>query len=266
MPVVDIAAHPMTQTVVIQSYRTDNVPEWIDMCQASVRGWAAVRGWDYQFVGDEILDLVPDWYQQRAQGRMPVITDLGRLILAREALQAGASAAIWVDADVMIFDAHRFMVDIALDYAFCREIWVQPGSGSGLKIYRNVHNAVCLFRQANPMLDFYIHACKSVMKRVQTGAASGVPNQIVGTKLLTAMHNIVGFPLLDDVGMASPLVLRDLAAGGGAALDRLQTESASPLKAANLCGSLVGQTVDGVEISQDLMVRVCEALAAGEII
>ena len=256
----------MTDTVVIQSYRTDNVPDWIDTCQASVRDWAAVRGWDYRFVGDEILDLVPDWYQQRAQGRMPVITDLGRLILARETLQAGSPAAIWVDADVMIFDAHQFTVDIAFDYAFCREIWVQPGASGGLKIYRNVHNAVCLFRQGNPMLEFYIHACQSVMKRVQTEGAGGVPNQIVGTKLLTAMHNIVGFPLLDDVGMASPLVLRDLAVGGGAALDRLQTESPSPLKAINLCGSLVGQSVDGVEIDQGLMMRVCEALAARKII
>jgi hypothetical protein len=253
----------MTQTVVIQSYRTDNVPQWIDLCQASVRDWAATRGWEYRFVGDEILDLVPDWYQQHAQGRMPVITDLGRLILARETLQAGAPAVVWVDADVMVFDADHFILDIAEDYAFCREIWVQPVTGGGFKVYRNVHNAVCLFRQGNPMLDFYIHACESVMKRVQTGTAGGVPNQIVGTKLLTAMHNIVGFPLLNDVGMASPLVLRDLAAGGGVALDRLKAESASPLKAANLCSSLVGQTVDGVEIDQSSMMQVCEALAAG---
>lgn len=227
---------------------------------ASVRYWASYHGWEYRFVGDEIFDRVPVWYQERAAGRLPVITDLGRLILIREALAEGADTAVWLDADVLVFDAAEFHLEIADDHAFAREHWVQPtdreGPGRDFKVYKNVHNAFCLFSHGNAVLEFYIHACERIMRRVD----GGVPNQIVGTKLLTALHNIIGFPLIDDVGMISPLVLSDIAAGGGAALDLLIAKSLEPLKAANLCSSLVGAATDGVDIDEALMERVVERL------
>ena len=106
-------------------------------------------------------------------------------------------------------------------------------------------------------LDFYIHACQSVLHRVD----SGVPNQIVGTKLLTAMHNIIGFPLMEQVGVASPLVLQDLSTGSdGPALTCLVAKSPATLRAVNLCGSLVGQIVDGVSINDDLLASTVEHL------
>ena len=241
----------MSETLVIQSYRTENVPAWINSCLGSVEAWASLCGLDYRFFGNEIFQRVPAWYRERAKGCLPVLTDLGRLILVREALGSGVGTVIWVDADILIFDPEKLRVDIDAEYAFSRELWVQPGA-RGLKVYRNVHNAFCMFRQGNPFLDFYIHACLSVMRRVD----SNVPNQIVGTKLLTAMHNIIGFPLVEQVGMASPLVLQDLSAGaGGPALTRLVAKSPVTLRAVNLCGSLVGQKVDGVSINDDLMAR-----------
>mgnify|MGYP001492830042 CR=1 FL=1 len=158
-----------------------------------------------QHFGNEIFERVPAWYRARANGCLPVMTDLGRLILVREALGSGAKTVFWIDADIFIFDPDELRVEIDAEYAFSRELWVQP-SARGFKIYRNVHNAFCMFRQGNPFLDFYIHACLSIMQRVD----GGVPNQIVGTKLLTAIHNIIGFPLMEQVGMASPLVLENL--------------------------------------------------------
>ena len=231
------------------------VPAWINSCLGSVRAWTSLRGWDYRFFGNEIFERVPAWYRARANGCLPVMTDLGRLILVREALGSGAKTVFWIDADIFIFDPDELRVEIDAEYAFSRELWVQP-SARGFKIYRNVHNAFCMFRQGNPFLDFYIHACLSVMRRVD----GGVPNQIVGTKLLTAMHNIIGFPLMEQVGMASPLVLEDLSAGVGSALTRLVADSPSILRAVNLCGSLVGQKVDGVSIDDDLMARTVEHL------
>ncbi|MBT6095956.1 MAG: hypothetical protein HOH04_13815 [Rhodospirillaceae bacterium] len=245
----------MPRTIILQSYRTSQVPGWIEKCMASVRHWASLHGFEYRFIGDEIFDRVPAWYQDRAQGRMPVITDLGRLVLVREALMEGADTAVWIDADVLVFDAADFRIDIADDHAFGREIWVQP-AGKDLKVYRNVHNAFCLFRQGNAVLDFYIHSCERIMRRV----SGGVPNQIVGTKLLTALHNIIGFPLIDDVGMISPLVLSDVAEGGGTALNLLIAKSAAPLKAANLCSSLVGGVADGIAIEETLMERAVSRL------
>ena len=87
-----------------------------------------------------------------------------------------------------------------------------------------------------------------------------MPNQIVGTKFLTALHNIVAFPLINSVGMLSPVVLRDIALGGGDAVDRLIEESPDPLAAVNLCMSLVGGAGGGVQLSDQRMELICDRL------
>ena len=205
----------------------------------SVEQWAAGKGFGYRFVGDEILDRVPDWYRERAGHRWPVMTDLGRLELIREALEEGYERAVWLDADVLVFDPAGFSLGGVEGYAFGRELWVQRDDKGKLRVYRNIHNAVCVFDAGNPMLAFYIDACLRIVGRLE----GGVPNQIVGTKLLTALHNMIGFPLVEDVAMFSPLVVEDIAAGGGAALDRLKAEAQGPIHAANMCASLAGAEV-----------------------
>ena len=221
----------------------------------SVCNWAHGAGFSYEFVGDKIFDLLPDDYRKAAAGRVPILTDLGRLLLIRQALQGPFERAIWVDADVLVFNSDFLSVPSNIGYAFCREIWVQPSGRMpyGLKCYRNVHNAFCLFERGNAFLDFYIHACERIV-----GAAAGqMPNQIVGTKLLTALHNMVGLPLLETVGMFSPMVVRDVAAGRGEAVSRLRREISGPLAAANLCSSLLGREIDGVALTKTLMEQVC---------
>ena len=141
-------------------------------------------------------------------------------------------------------------------YAFAREVWVQPASRGGFKVFRNVHNAACAFRRGNAMLDFYIHACEAVLRR----SNGNVPNQIVGTKFLTALNNIIGFELMDDIGMISPLVARDLLAGTGPALACFLDASPLPLRAVNLCGSLVGKNADGIDLSDAYVLAVVERL------
>ena len=250
-----IVQRPTVSTLVIQSYRTEAVPVWIETCMQSVCDWAHGAGFSYEFVGDEIFDLLPDDYRQAAAGRFPVLTDLGRLLLIRRALEGRFDRAIWVDADVLVFHADCLSVPGNMGYGFCREIWVQPNSRRpyALKCYRNVHNAFCFFERGNAFLDFYIHACERIV-----GAAAGqIPNQIVGTKLLTALHNMVGLPLLESVGMFSPLVIRDVAAGSGEAASRLRHETSGPLAAANLCSSLFGRETDGVVLTDTLMVQAC---------
>ncbi len=253
-----IVEGPTVSTVVIQSYRTEAVPIWIETCMQSVRDWALRARFSYEFVGDEIFDFLPDDYRQVAAGRIPVLTDLGRLLLIRRALRGRFDRAIWVDADVLVFRADFLSVPGNMDYAFCREIWVQPNSRRpyALKCYRNVHNAFCLFERGNPFLDFYIHACE----RIVSTAAGQMPNQIVGTKLLTALHNMFGLPLLETVGMFSPLVIQDVATGSGEAATSLRREIPGPLAAANLCSSLFGRETDGVVLTDTLMAQACRRL------
>ena len=244
------------KTVVYQSYKPAGGPQWIAACMDSVRSWSALRGFDYRFVDDGIFDLVPDWYREKAGNRIPVITDLGRLLLARDFLADGYDRTVWLDADVLVFDAGGFEVDVAEEFAFGEETWIQQTASGGLRAYRNVHNAVSVFCAGNSFLDFYIHACRSVVGRL----AGGTPSQIVGPKLLTSLHNMIGFPLIPEVAMLSPLVVRDIADGGGPALDLLREQMTGPLVAANLCSSLVGTTRDGVAVTDELMDRVCTSL------
>ncbi len=241
------------RTVVFQSYRPTGGPQWVRRCLDTAREWAGLCGFDYRFVGDEIFDSVPDWYREKAANRIPVITDLGRLLLARDFLAAGYERTVWLDADVLVFDPDRLDVDVTGEYAFGAELWIQKANSGGIRAYRNVHNAISVFTAGNSFLDFYIHACLSVVGRLE----GGVPPQIVGPKLLTAFHNIIGFPLIAEVGMLSPPVLRDIANGSGPALDLFRRRVKAPLRAANLCSSLAGK--DG-EVSDAVVQRASERL------
>ena len=58
-------ARPAMRTLVVQSYRTRDVAAWIAQCLASVRDWAARRGFAYDFVDDRFFDYAPPWVRER---------------------------------------------------------------------------------------------------------------------------------------------------------------------------------------------------------
>lgn len=246
------------KTVVHQSFRTVDQPDWIGRCLGGVRDWAAARGYEYRFTGDELFDLLPDDFRAKATGRLPILSDLGRLIMARNLLAEGFERTVWVDADVLIFDPGNFDIDIEEDFAFCREVWIQPDGKGGIKVFRNVHNAVSVFVAGNSFLEFYIDACRRVVGRIEGEA--GLVNQLVGPKLLSTLHNMIGYPVMQHIGMLSPLVIRDIDQGGGPALDLLVREKPAPMQAANLCSSLVGGIIDDIDLGHALMGRVVDTL------
>ncbi|MEQ8665969.1 MAG: hypothetical protein RIC16_09600 [Rhodospirillales bacterium] len=227
--------------VILQSHRETGLPPWIGRCLDSVREWCAEHGHDYRFVGDEMLDLVPSAWRS-ATGRYPQIAaDLGRLYLLRDALDTGAGTAFWLDADVVVLDRAQFDPLIAGSHAFGREIWIESVSGGGFRARKNVHNAAIMMRPGNPVLAFYTHAAERIVERLATdGGGDRVPPQIIGPKLLGGLHNIVGFPLIESVGMLSPPVLADIAAGSdGAALNCFRAHLEVPVRAVNLSASLI---------------------------
>jgi hypothetical protein len=223
----------------------------------SVEAWARAEGFAYRFLDDSLFDRLPDGAASKLMPRPPMAADLARLLLAREVLAEGADRAVWLDADSFVFAPDRLILPDA-PYAFGREVWVQPNGDGRLRVFRNVHNAFCLFGVGNPVLDFLIEAATRIALRLD-GPASP---QLLGPKLLTALHNIVGFPLIETAGAASPLVLRDLAAGGGPALDKLRAEPPAPA-VLNLCASLVGRESDGVAVDEALIETAMAALAEG---
>ena len=230
---------------------------WLRVCLASVEGWAADQGFDYRLTGDETLDAVPAWYRDKTRGRLPIQFDLVRLQLIEAAFTEGFDRAVWLDADVLLFAPEHLRLEYSGGCAFGREYWVDIGPQGRIKIRRNVHNAICAFDAGSPVLGFLRHATLSIIQRADP---EHIAPQMVGPKLLGALHNIVGFDLLEAVGAFSGLVLDELEAGAGPvlgtgpALQAQRGAMSGPLAGANLCTSLVG--------SRDLK-AVCEALLAG---
>lgn len=246
------------KTLICQSFRIDDQPAWIAQCLSFVRHWSDLNGYDYRFEGDRFLERVPDWFRDKAGGCLPVVSDLARLLMMRDGLEQGYDRVVWLDADVLIFAPERLILDDTLSFAFGREVWIQASAGE-LRSYRNVHNAICLFAKGNPFLDFYIDSCLRLMRRM---AADGMTPQFLGPKFLTAQHNMIGFDLIDRVGMFSPLVVRDIVSGGGPALDKQTDARPAPLAAANLCHSMTLKSYDGVALDADGMSRAVSRLLA----
>ncbi len=236
------------KTLVIQSFRNQDIAPWIQRCLDSVRVWCDAQGYQRCFVGDEIFDVVPDWYMDKT-GKGPVATDFARLVLIREALtNQDFEQAIWLDADVFVLDP-AMTLDCVGSCAFGQEVWVQQAkTGSGkLEARKNVHNAVCLFRQGCVVLPFLMETVLSIIRRANPDK---IAPQMVGPKLLSALHSLHDFDLLPQVGAVSPEVARDIIAGEGAALTLLQKESVIPLQALNLCASLIEGELSNTEADQ----------------
>src|SRR6202035_2631516 len=113
------------KTVVLQSFRTTNVPAWMQRCMSSVRAWADLHGYDYEFMHDRIFDLCGADYLAQVGDNKRSITNLARLELIRLRLAGEFERAIWLDADTFVFAPATFRMDIREGYAFSREVWVQ---------------------------------------------------------------------------------------------------------------------------------------------
>jgi hypothetical protein len=229
--------------LILQSHRRPLPAPWLSECLASVRGWAAARGYQYRFEDDALFSRLPGDLREKTAAQPVIAADLARLAALDEALASGCAAAVWIDADTLVIDPDNFTLPYE-SYAVGREVWIQR-QHRRLRAFVKVHNAFLLFRQGNPFLDFYRHAAERL---VRAHAAGPMAPQFVGPKLLTALHNLVGCPVAERAAMLSPEVVRDLLRGGGEALTLFRRHSVQPPAAVNLCGSLVGREVAEQEV------------------
>jgi hypothetical protein len=249
------------------------VPGWIERCMSTVKSWAAGVGAEYSFVDDRLFDYVPRWYKEKVNGDILPVSDLARLELAKEFLSRGYERAIWIDADVLVFAPSLFTIDISEHYAFCREVWLEKLTGKeklleSVKRGRwrvsscdhRVNNSVMVFVRGNLMLDFYIDACKFIVRDTQ----GEISRWSVGTYFLTNLYRVRAFPLLNNVGLFSPPVMQDIARGKGAYLKAHVKEFGTPVYAANLCGSSAGKEMDGVVVTDETYQQVIRQLMTTE--
>ena len=253
-------------TVVLQSHRSPLPAPWLEACLTSVRAWAALCGFDYRFLGDELFEHLDPALIAKTRAQPVVATDLARLLALEALLDEGAERVLWVDADVLILDAERLRLDDA-PALFGREVWVQRTAAGRLRSYRKIHNAFMAFRRGEPVLPFYRFSAERILAAYEAPAAAAVAAatpmvaQLIGPKLLTHLHNTVGFDVQEDAAMLPPLVAKELLGEPGAALACFAAASSTAPLAVNLCGSSVA---GGAISDADLSTLVEQLLAAPE--
>ncbi len=225
--------------LILQSAPED-APRWVKECCQRTRLWAQHAGYDYRWFDDELFSLLPSDYHAKVAERGPIKADLARLLWIRALLDAGHQTVVWIDADSLILNLDWRLPEPAPHSLFGMECWVQRDSGGLLRVYRQPHNAFCLFRANSPVLDFLTYATESIIRRADPAQ---IAPQMVGPKLIKALHNLVQFDVLEEAGAVSPEVLTDWQQGGGEALAVFRTQSAVP-QLVNLCHSLQRGEVD----------------------
>ncbi len=229
----------MLKTLVLQSHRSPLPYPWLQECLNSVENWAKHWGMDYLFIGDELFDYLKRNLYQQLKSRTVIATDIARLKAIQYFLASEYNRVIWADADFLIFNPEK-LTPPATPYTLGREIWVQHNNQEKLKAYIQIHNAFMSFNRGNAFLDFYIDRAENVLTQViANNSLENVPPQFIGPKLLTALHNAVQLPVTENAGMLSPLTIKDIVHGGGAALDLMQQKAKAPFSGANLCTSMV---------------------------
>lgn len=244
-----------SDTLVIQTFRRENVPMWMERCLSSVQAWAASQGHDYSFSGDEFFQLCGPQYLTRGNKNPRAITNLARLIATRQSLDAGYSKVIWLDADVFVFDPERLAFDfphsdLATGYAFGREIWLDPVSEQDVPL--NVptpHNAAMYFTDEAVDLDMLIGLIRHIDARREL-----VSNFQVGVKLLKGLQYSLMFPTFPHVALYSPALVLALNLGQHEVLRKYAKAYRYRSCAANLCLSLDGDyTESGLLEAMDLL-------------
>ena len=226
------------KTIVYQSYRTHDVATWITACMDTVRAWAASSGFDYEFIDDSFLDRAPAWFREKAGAEICPVTDLARLIVAREYLAIGYERTVWVDADMLVFAPGQLSVDVSRGFAFCAESWLRVGPQGRGSVTRRVNNSISVFVKGNVHLDFFIDTCSRL-------AQEPTLNKLAVVRFLTDLSRILRFQLLGNVGLFSPTLMNEIATGQTKWLPDYARTLPEPLACANLCGSLVDVPVDG---------------------
>jgi hypothetical protein len=219
------------KTIVLQTFRSHDVPHWMDRCMSSVRDWAAAQGYAYRFEGDSVFAFCGDAYLAAVGDNKRSITNLARLEWIRATLAAGWDRAIWLDADTFIFDPAGFSMDVRSGYACAKGMWIDMQAGRPT-VKHEIHNAALVFAGHHPDLDRmidlirYIAATRPIERSFQ-----------VGIHLLAGLHAGLRFPLLPGIGTFGPVMIHALARSRTGILRLAARENECPMRAANFCFS-----------------------------
>ncbi|MFC1826897.1 glycosyltransferase family 2 protein [Thermodesulfobacteriota bacterium] len=243
------------KTIIYQSYRTEDVPGWISHCMESVRKWADTNKFDYRFIDDELFSYVPDWYREKVDRQINLVSDLARLNLARKYLDEGYDRTIWIDADIIIFHPEHFHISIANGYGFCHEVFTKISPEGEITNFIHVNNAITVFEKNNKFLDFYIYSCEQIVRNKKE-----LTHTSVGTQFLTATHHFLCNQTMRNMGLLSPLIMNSIAGKKKHLMEMYMKAFGSRMFAANLCASYRNRNVQGISMVDDIYETVISQL------
>ena len=229
------------KTLIVQSYRTRDVPRWISMCLDSVRDWAHGRSYDYELIDDSFFGFAPQWFRDRCKEHFYPVTDLARLYLIRDRFGRGYDRVAWLDADVVIFDPERFAIDTRSGYAFCHEVVLGILPNGQLELSgASINNSVIVMHRGHPMLDYYLFAAEETIRHTPERDFS---RMMIGPKFLNALAGAMPLERLTCVGLFTPIYMTLLAQGSNRpALAMYRKQFGFPISGANLCHFTRGDT------------------------
>lgn len=250
------------RTIVIQSYRDTQVEPWVQRCMQTVRDWAGSRGYDYEFVNDALFDFMPARVRNKSAPSLLPQTDMARLGLLRDRLTRNYQRAIWMDADVLVFDPAAFAIPDACGAMLCHEVWTSLNAQGELTHWRGINNALMVFERGHPLLDFLRFATIQLHDHFDAATLS---RTALGTDLLTKLGRVVPLRIHAQVACLSPMLIR--AAYYGDHPEWLRSHAAEHgqrFYAANLCRSLLS-TVSSFNpaqgaLNQDQILQLVERL------
>ncbi len=219
------------RVLALQSDKPAPRAAWRRRCLASVEGWAAARGYEYRFIGDELFSPIPENLRRACRGVVLPLTDIGRLLWLRKLLDEGWDRVIWLDADILIFDpALRIEAEVV-----GREIWISKGLRDGFRAAESVNNCVLSMTAKSPLLGRLLDATLAEAAELR---APPHPRAL-GPDLFRRLHSAQSLPVAPDIAMASPPMIASLADREPAAMAAHHSVWKGPVRAANLCGSLI---------------------------
>lgn len=227
------------KTVMLQSFRTHDVPRWLRRCLRSVRTHAELNRWAYECLDDRFFDFAPDWARRRCGRNIYALTDVCRLLWIRDKLNAGFDRVIWADADILIFNSARIDVTTPNGHAFAHELFLQQKPDGGFMPNEGVNNAFMVFERNQDVLEQYIEACYS---RLQSYDGDDVPRTALGPRLTDELASRQPLHRLHGVGLFTLAIMKEIAGHGGPLTRYLARHTPSPLGAANLCHFLRNAT------------------------
>lgn len=228
-------------TVILQVYESTDLPIWIERCIGTVKQWSEAKGFAYKFLREGFFSRSPDWFRERCGAQTGPVTDLSRVLLMQDLFDEGYETVIWIDADVLIFDAPTFKIEITKGFLAIYEVTLHVRTNGEVNVTGpTVNGAVLGAVRDHPVLNFYRHA---IEETVRNFPHHEIPRTVAGPTLLTRIAQIVPLECITTVGLFTPAMLQEIAQGGDRLCRIFSERFGYAVAAANLCHFFRGEIV-----------------------